>query len=247
VVRVSSGPDRAVACLNPILIPVAFRRAFAKKGVQYRHKICENDGLANSKCQSNMTLYLKSGKCFKVTTKGALDIYERLPVATYTVKEGPPDQYTLDKIDSFTVDGKIYGDTQHNVDRILRTFMDRKSSTGVLLAGEKGSGKTLLTKLISLHASAQGIATIVINEPLGGESFNEFLQMIKQPTILLFDEFEKVYRDNDDQERMLTLLDGVYSSKKLFLFTCNEKDCINTNMMNRPGRIFYSLDFLWVG
>jgi hypothetical protein len=68
------------------------------------------------------------------------------------------------------------------------------------------------------------------------------MQMIEQPTVILFDEFEKVY-DKDDQEKMLTLLDGVYPSKKLFILTCNDKWRIDSHMRNRPGRIFYSLDF----
>jgi hypothetical protein len=66
--------------------------------------------------------------------------------------------------------------------------------------------------------------------------------MIEQPTVILFDEFEKVY-DKDDQEKMLTLLDGVYPSKKLFILTCNDKWRVDSHMRNRPGRIFYSLDF----
>jgi hypothetical protein len=68
------------------------------------------------------------------------------------------------------------------------------------------------------------------------------MQMIEQPTVILFDEFEKVY-DKDDQEKMLTLLDGVYPSKKLFVLTCNDKWRVDSHMRNRPGRIFYSLDF----
>jgi hypothetical protein len=60
--------------------------------------------------------------------------------------------------------------------------------------------------------------------------------------VILFDEFEKVY-DKDDQEKMLTLLDGVYPSKKLFILTCNDKWRVDSHMRNRPGRIFYSLDF----
>jgi hypothetical protein len=60
--------------------------------------------------------------------------------------------------------------------------------------------------------------------------------------MVLFDEFEKVY-DSDEQEEMLTLLDGVFPSKKLFVLTCNDKWRVNQHMRNRPGRIFYMLDF----
>jgi hypothetical protein len=111
-----------------------------------------------------------------------------------------------------------------------------------MLTGEKGSGKTLLAKMLAVTAADAGVPTIVINEPWCGEGFNAFMQMIEQPTVILFDEFEKVY-DKDDQEKMLTLLDGVYPSKKLFVLTCNDKWRIDSHMRNRPGRIFYSLDF----
>jgi hypothetical protein len=150
--------------------------------------------------------------------------------------------FYLEQIESFEIRGKVYGDTRKQSQRILNTFNDRTASTGVMLTGEKGSGKTLLAKLLAVTASEAGVPTIVINEPWCGEGFNAFMQMIEQPTVILFDEFEKVY-DKENQEKMLTLLDGVYPSKKLFILTCNDKWRVDSHMRNRPGRIFYSLDF----
>ena len=190
-----------------------------------------------------MSYFLKSGNTFKVSTKSALDLHESLPVGTYTVGfDKMTGTFYLEQIESFEIKGKIYGNATRNADRILNTFKDRTASTGVMLAGEKGSGKTLLTKQIAVNAALEGIPTIVINQPWAGEGFNAFMQMIEQPTIVLFDEFEKVY-DRETQEQMLTLLDGVYPSKKLFLLTCNDKWRVDAHMRNRPGRIFYMMDF----
>jgi hypothetical protein len=58
----------------------------------------------------------------------------------------------------------------------------------------------------------------------------------------MFDEFEKVY-NSDKQEALLTLLDGIYSTKKLFLLTSNDKWRVDSHMRNRPGRIFYMVNF----
>jgi len=60
------------------------------------------------------------------------------------------------------------------------------------------------------------------------------------------DEFEKVYKTDGGenyQEKILTLFDGVYSSQKLFLLTCNDKHRMDSHMMNRPGRLYYLLEF----
>jgi hypothetical protein len=186
---------------------------------------------------------MKSGNRFNVSTKEAMDLHEQLPVANYTVKfDKMSERFYLEQIEGFEIKGKVYGDTHRQSQRILNTFQDRTASTGVMLTGEKGSGKTLLAKMLAVTAADVGVPTIVINEPWCGEGFNAFMQMIEQPTVILFDEFEKVY-DKEDQERMLTLLDGVYPSKKLFVLTCNDKWRVDTHMRNRPGRIFYSLDF----
>eukprot|EP00814_Leptocylindrus_danicus_P013255 CAMPEP_0116026688 /NCGR_PEP_ID=MMETSP0321-20121206/14048_1 /TAXON_ID=163516 /ORGANISM="Leptocylindrus danicus var. danicus, Strain B650" /LENGTH=394 /DNA_ID=CAMNT_0003499631 /DNA_START=29 /DNA_END=1213 /DNA_ORIENTATION=- len=190
-----------------------------------------------------MTYYLKSGKKFKVTSKEEMDLHETLPVGTYAILlDSCSGQYYLESIGDFEINHKIYGKAIRRSDRILQTFQSRSSSTGVLLSGEKGSGKTLLAKKICIDAAAKGISTLVVNEAWTGEAFNSFIQMIGQPTLVLFDEFEKVY-DSDDQEQLLTLLDGVYPSQKLFLLTCNDRDRIDSNFLNRPGRIFYALKF----
>jgi|LauGreDrversion4_2_1035121.scaffolds.fasta_scaffold87405_4 hypothetical protein len=189
-----------------------------------------------------MTYFLKSGITFRVSSKEAMDLHEQLPAGNYTIKKDPFDNLYLESIDSFEIKGKRYGDLVKNTDRILNTFMDRTASTGVMLTGEKGSGKSLLAKALSIQAATDGIPTIVINQPWTGDKFNALIQSIEQPCVVLFDEFEKVY-DSQEQEAMLTLLDGVFPSKKLFVITCNDKWRVDSHMRNRPGRIYYMLDY----
>jgi hypothetical protein len=96
--------------------------------------------------------------------------------------------------------------------------------------------------MLVIEAAKLGVPAIIINHPWHGDEFNQLIQSITQPCIILFDEFEKVY-DRDDQTHVLTLLDGVFPSKKLFILTCNDKYRIDAHMRNRPGRIFYALDY----
>jgi len=191
-----------------------------------------------------MSYFLKSGNTFRVSSKEAMDLHDMLPAGNYVVKEMPMDgPLYLEQIESFEVKGKRYGDLDKNTTRILNTFLDRFTSTGVMLAGEKGSGKSLLAKNLAVVAARDHqIPCIVINAPWVGDKFNSFIQSIEQPVVILFDEFEKVY-DSDDQEKALTLLDGVFPTKKLFVLTCNDKWRIDQHMRNRPGRLYYMIDF----
>ncbi len=189
-----------------------------------------------------MTYFLKNGNTFKVATNEALDLHEKLPAGNYTIQKDTFGNLYLEHIGNFTAPTKIYGDCLKNTDRIINTFLERPTTTGVMMTGEKGSGKTLLTKNVCMELAKQDIPTIVINAPWCGDAFNTFIQNIDQPCAILFDEFEKVY-ERDEQEQILTLLDGVFPTKKLFLLTCNDKYRVDYHMRNRPGRIYYMLDF----
>jgi energy-coupling factor transporter ATP-binding protein EcfA2 len=190
-----------------------------------------------------MTFYLKNGNTYRPANEESLDLHKTLPAGNYIIQEDMHGNLFLEKIDSFTVSGKIYGNTLRYTDRILNTFNSRIATTGVMLAGEKGSGKSLLAKNVSVVAAERfSMPTIVINSAYFGDKFNKFIQSISQPCVILFDEFEKVY-SHDEQEHILTLLDGVFPSKKLFMLTCNDKYRVDQNMRNRPGRIFYFIEF----
>jgi hypothetical protein len=148
----------------------------------------------------------------------------------------------LEQVPNIEVDHKIYGGALRRADRIINTFKDRTVSTGVVLQGEKGSGKTLLARILSEQLRQQGVSTILVNTAFAGEAFNTFINQIDQPTMLFFDEFEKVY-DMDKQNQLLTLLDGTHRSKKLFVIALNDFYRVNDFMKNRPGRFFYSFKY----
>lgn len=190
------------------------------------------------------TVYLRSGPVFNPADESALDIQRTLPAGNFIVKRNPMTQALyFEQVQSFPpMTGKIYGDTLKRAERIMRTYLDRPAATGVMLTGEKGSGKSLLAKLLSLAGYEIGIPTIVINTQITGDDFNKLIQDVAQNCIVLFDEFEKVY-DREHQEMILTLLDGAFPTKKMFILTCNDANRIDSHMRNRPGRIFYLKEY----
>jgi hypothetical protein len=186
-----------------------------------------------------MAHFFKNGNSYLVAPAQAVNMTDTLPAGNYVIKLNPMTGFYLEMIENFTLPSKVYGRTNSYCKRILETFRRRNLNTGVLLVGEKGSGKTLLARKISRNS---GLPVLIINSQFTGDDFNSFLSSITQPCVVFFDEFEKIY-DKDHQERILTLLDGTYQSNKLFLITSNDKWRIDTNMRNRPGRIFYLIEF----
>jgi hypothetical protein len=190
-----------------------------------------------------MTYYVKTGSTIQIADEADISVSNSLDVGVYTVTYNEmTKQYGLESINPFDIPSKLYGDTEKNTTRILNTFKDRPSTTGVLLSGEKGSGKSLLAKNVCANGLKQGIPIIVVNEPYCGTGFNKFIQDVDTECIIFIDEFEKMY-DREDQEKLLTLLDGSFNSKKLFILTCNNVFRTDIHMRNRPGRIYYYIEY----
>ena len=186
-------------------------------------------------------LYVYQGTKLRQGEAIPSDAMQSIPAGFYIVGFDD-DGFYLHGAEPFTMPTKIYGDTLKRADRILRTHKLRSGNTGVLLSGEKGSGKTLLAKAICLEAVNEGRPVLMVNSSFHGDLFNRFLQNINQQCVILFDEFEKVYNE-EKQPHLLTVLDGVIVQQKLFVFTCNESSKVSTLMHNRPGRIFYHLEY----
>lgn len=202
------------------------------------------------------TRFIREGTSWSPVPSRAMDIHEKLPPGNYLVKATPTGKLYFEEAALFSMPPKYYGGIVKQAERIISTTLSRAGSTGVLLAGEKGSGKTLLGKLTSdMLRVAEGMPTIIIAHPIAGEAFNQLMQAVEQPAVVLFDEFEKVYGDgvatkqrNPDegihsQNDILTLLDGAFPTRKLWILTVNDQWKVDRNMHNRPGRLFYNLAF----
>lgn len=198
-----------------------------------------------------MTAAIKSGSrtFVQLHRSEAPTVTDYLPAGLYAIRLDPERGPFLEDVQRFNIPDKIYGDLEKKGERILRTFKDRPNSTGVLLSGLKGSGKSLLTKMLSEACIDANMPVIIIDQPMNGVLIDAVLGKIDHPICIIFDEFEKMYRAKEEeggftpQESLLTLLDGMSSRKRLVILTTNDSFRIDSHMKNRPGRILYRIKF----
>ena len=162
------------------------------------------------------------------------NISDSLATDSYALKIDSSGEIYLERIPRFSLPDEIYGDIDRMSNRILRSYADRSGVTGILLSGEKGSGKTLLGMKVALELLEMGQPMIAVNIGISGDQFNIFLQKLGQPVTLFFDEFEKTYGSEESQNGLLTLLDGVYPIKMLAILTTNDSSKMTAPMIDRP-------------
>lgn len=194
-------------------------------------------------------IYIESGTDISIQQLNLDQVKENLVPAIYVVSfDKMQGKYFLRYFgSSFKMPSKIYGDVSERTSRILKSYKNRNSSTGVLLYGLKGSGKTLLMKNIANAMLKEGLPIIIVDSPYSDTNFLNFMSLIEN-CVIIFDEFAKVYGSDTGDERdasqpsqqnLLPLFDGAFSGKRLILVSENNKWSINPYFLNRPGRILY--------
>lgn len=150
-----------------------------------------------------MSNLLQTGTLFRPIEKESV-LIQGLPLGVYQIEQDNLGVH-LKSRDPFRNLPRVYGKHPGWSRRILDTFAAKDGNMGVLLAGEKGGGKSLLARLISHDASLQGMSTLVLEADHGAKGIGEFLSTLTAPTIVFVDEFEKVFRsDGGGQEEFLS-------------------------------------------
>lgn len=124
------------------------------------------------------------------------------------------------------------------IKRAITTFNNTdKLTTGVLLSGLKGSGKTLMMKKL---AKESGLPIIVIDKNVYPEDIEGFFAQLTIDVCVLFDEIDKYW----NTRYLLGFLDGVKPTcKKLVIATCNDEKEIDSYLNDRCSRIRYKKTF----
>jgi len=141
----------------------------------------------------------------------------------------------------FKTPSKLYGKLPHRAKHFWNTFSRTAASLGVMLTGEPGSGKTELGNVLSNFALQFHMPVIYIKNVKTTLDLLSFLEQLPE-CVLYMDEYAKNF-DYYLQEKMLSFMSNKEMSRKLFIVTENNKRNISKFINNRPGRLFYHVDF----
>lgn len=184
---------------------------------------------------------IKSGNQYQIYSEDNIKTYNLLPAGTYDVNFSKFTGFFLTSRENLSLgEEKIYGGSERKVNKILNSFELSTRNLGAILSGPKGVGKSLIARMIADKSVKYGFPVVIISSYVPGIA--SFISSIKQETVVIFDEFEKMFGcsdENDPQEELLSLFDGIDTGKKLFIITCNEVDELNSYLINRPGRFHY--------
>jgi SpoVK/Ycf46/Vps4 family AAA+-type ATPase len=141
---------------------------------------------------------------------------------------------------SLNLPSKVYSTDEDKIFiKRVNTYFEKtdKLSTGVMLSGVKGTGKTVMAKVIAQNSN---LPVIVVDEDFPTGRINDFFRKFSTPVAVIFDEVDKHW----NTEELLGWLDGVQTNaKKLVLFTCNNENNISEFLQNRCSRIRYKRHF----
>lgn len=141
---------------------------------------------------------------------------------------------------SLSLPAKVYTTKSDDIFiKRVNTYFQKTSklSTGVMLSGIKGTGKTVMAKVIAKNSN---LPIIIVDEDYPTGRINDFFRKFETPVTIIFDEVDKHW----DTENLLGWLDGVQTNaKKLVLFTCNNEDRVNDYLKDRCSRVRYIRHF----
>lgn len=187
--------------------------------------------------------YVDNGTSAHIIKHDVSNIKDTLPPGLWKVAFNPMTGFYLTKeLRDIELPEHIFGSSKKQLDLITSRFERDNKSMGVLLTGDKGTGKTLLASQLINHYVANGFPVILMDEAFEhmDSALANFISQISN-AVFLFDEFEKVF-SKDAQQYLLNFFDEKSNMNRLSIAISNSR-AISEFMLSRPSRFFYHFKY----
>lgn len=199
------------------------------------------------------TIYAINGKNITLVSPVTSPVVESVPPAVYNIQFDREGVHLIHLLDKFDLPTTFFGDIENQHDILITDYRKAavgKKSTGALLAGVKGNGKTLLMEKVSNTLISMDIPVINIEENIPAFILRKVIRSVG-PCCVLFDEFEKNYspripdseRKSTYQADLLTLFSDSSLKGVMFIMASNDVSAINPMFLTRPGRLKRMITF----
>lgn len=163
---------------------------------------------------------------------------DSLPLGIYKIVQTMTGTY-LSKLPNYEYK-KMFGISNDYVNLLLE-HTTKSNSFGALFSGLSGMGKTQTIKNFIIKSK---IPTIFVDQGLSGNVIIDVINRINSDVIVFFDEFEKLYVEENSSNTLLTFLDGIDFGKKVItICSFNNKHTLSNYFFNRPGRFIFDFKF----
>ena len=187
--------------------------------------------------------WAQSGTSFHPRTRA--DKVPKLPAGVYSFRANPMGWWLERTASKFEFPFKVYRDGSDSIIGRVKTYWRANGGNlGILMNGLRGAGKTMTAQLLGNDLiEEEKLPVLVVRGPV---PLQVIFNAVQQNMMVIFDEFEKTHKD-EDQQQLLSTIDGMSRSafNRLIIFTTNRTE-INENFRDRPSRIHYKFEFVRV-
>lgn len=171
------------------------------------------------------------------------NVIDHVPPAVYRLRQHPltGEVFLLKDREKFDVPAKCYGRHNVNKEAILGAWRKSTGSTGAILHGIKGAGKSILAEDLGNSVLKQDIPVIMVDQEVSLSVLNIATKMAG-PCMMYFDEFGKVFSKSARRE-LLPYFSDTSFKKVLFVVTSNGTKELDKFMIDRPGRFLFMIDY----
>lgn len=115
-------------------------------------------------------------------------------------------------------------------------------TTGVILAGVKGTGKTVMAKSMAIRSE---LPIVLLNKNFPPQELTGLMAKLKDERVcIVIDEIDKLNDRSYNDDFLLQLFDGISTcGNNLIIATCNNTEDVNEYLLDRCSRIRYYKEF----